>query len=179
MESFRDLAARRQSCRSFKSDPVAPELLARCVRTASLAPSACNSQPWRFTIVTDAEKRRVLSEITQVLGFNGWSVNVPAFIVVSEIEKPVLEPEVMKQYSDTRLFSEGDVGMATAYLVLEAEDIGLASCIIGSFTNEDVIALLGLPQGDTVRAVVAVGYAENDATRPKLRKPFEEICKII
>ena len=32
-----------------------PELLRRCVETAALAPSGCNSQPWRFTIVTDAE----------------------------------------------------------------------------------------------------------------------------
>lgn len=179
MENFRELAERRQSCRSYKEDPVNPELLRRCVETASLAPSGCNSQPWRFTIVTDAEKRAALSKIAQEIGLNAWSEKAPAFIVVSEIEEPKLMRKVMEHYHDAKRFSEGDVGMATAYLVLEAADLGLATCIIGCFTNEDVIKLLGLPKGDTVRAIIAVGYAADGEIRPKQRKPLDEIFKTL
>ena len=126
MENFRELAERRQSCRNFKEEPVKPELLRRCVETAALAPSGCNSQPWRFTIVTEAEKRAGLSKIAQEIGLNAWSEKVPAFIVVSEIEEPKLMPKVMEHYHDAKRFAEGDVGMATAYLVLEAAELGLA-----------------------------------------------------
>ena len=48
-EAYFDLIAARQSCRRF--DPARPaerEKLVRCVEAARLAPSACNSQPWRF-----------------------------------------------------------------------------------------------------------------------------------
>ena len=179
MENFRELALRRQSCRNYKEDPVAPELLRRCVETAALAPSGCNSQPWRFTIVTDAEKRAALSKIAQEIGLNAWSEKVPAFIVVSEIEEPKLLPVVMEHYRDAKRFSEGDVGMATAYLVLEAADLGLATCIIGCFTSSEVVKLLGLPEGDTIRAIVAVGYAADESVRPKKRKPLGEISKTI
>lgn len=179
MENFRELALRRQSCRNFKEEPVAPELLRRCVETAALAPSGCNSQPWRFTIVTDTEKRAALSKIAQEIGLNAWSEKVPAFIVVSEIEEPKLLPVVMEHYRDAKRFSEGDVGMATAYLVLEAADLGLATCIIGCFTSSEVVKLLGLPEGDTIRAIVAVGYAADESVRPKKRKPLGEISKTI
>ena len=179
MENFRELALRRQSCRNFKEEPVAPELLRRCVETAALAPSGCNSQPWRFTIVTEPKTRAALVKITQEIGLNAWSEKVPAFVVVSEIEEPKLLPVVMEHYHDAKRFSEGDVGMATAYLVLEAADLGLATCIIGCFTNEEVVKLLGLPEGDTIRAIVAVGYAADESVRPKKRKPLGEISKTI
>lgn len=179
MENFRELAERRQSCRDFKEAPVAPALLRRCVETAALAPSACNSQPWRFTVVTGAEKRAAIAKIAQEIGLNSWSEKVPAFIVVSEIEEPKLIRKVMEHYRDARRFSEGDVGMATAYLVLEAAELGLATCVIGCFTNDDVIKLLGLPRGDTVRAIIAIGYAADNAVRPKQRKPLDEIMKTL
>ena len=179
MENFRELALRRQSCRNFKEEPVAPELLRRCVETAALAPSGCNSQPWRFTIVTDTEKRAALSNIAQEIGLNAWSEKVPAFIVVSEIEEPKLMAKVMDHYHDAKRFAEGDVGMATAYLVLEAAEQGLATCIIGCFTNEELIKLLGLPEGDTVSALIAVGYAADETIRPKQRKPLDEILKTL
>ena len=179
MENFRELAERRQSCRRFKSDPVKQELLTQCVETAALAPSGCNSQPWRFTIVTSDEKRAELAKMTQEIGLNAWTKNVPAFIVVSEIAEPKLIAVVMEHYHNAKRFAEGDVGMATAYLVLAAADLGLASCIIGCFTNSEVVKLLDLPEDDTIRAIVAVGYAEDETARPKARKPLDEISKIL
>ena len=40
--------------------------------------------------------------------------------------------KVMDHYHDAKRFAEGDVGMATAYLVLEAAEQGLATCIIAA-----------------------------------------------
>ena len=65
MKDFYELAQRRQSCRNFKDKAVDGELLVRCVKAASLAPSACNSQPWKFVIVTNDEKKGALAKLVQ------------------------------------------------------------------------------------------------------------------
>ena len=43
----------RYSCRSFTERAIDSALLKTCVETAGLAPSACNSQPWKFHIIQD------------------------------------------------------------------------------------------------------------------------------
>ena len=70
MKDFYELAQRRQSCRNFKDKAVDGELLVRCVKAASLAPSACNSQPWKFVIVTNDEKKGALAKLVQEIGLN-------------------------------------------------------------------------------------------------------------
>lgn len=177
MEKFIELAKKRGSCRSFTDKAVEKELLLSCVEAASLAPSACNSQPWKFTIVTDPEKRKELAELTHDTGFNQWADKAPAFIVVSEDAHPAVIKSVADRYGESR-FSEGDVGMATAYLLLQAEELGLGSCVIGTFVDAKVKRLLGISEADAARAIIALGYPA-EAPRPKKRKGVEEIAKII
>ena len=75
-------------------------------------------------------------------------------------------------------FAEGDVGMAEAYLLLQADELGLGACVIGTFVDAKVKRLLGISEGDTVRAVIAVGYPA-EPPRPKKRRSVEEISRII
>lgn len=56
-ERLADLIAWRRDVRRFRSDPIPPDLLARLLDLASLAPSVGNSQPWRFVSVADAQRR--------------------------------------------------------------------------------------------------------------------------
>lgn len=178
MKNFYELATERQSCRNFRDRHVDDELLVRCVNAASLAPSACNSQPWNFVIITRRDVREQLAKLLQGTGLNQWTDYVPAFIVVSEDAEVFLMPKVAELYGSKR-FAEGDVGMATAYLLLEAAEQGLGTCVIGTFEDADVKKLLGLPEGDTVRAVVAVGYPGDEVIRQKNRKEVSTITKMI
>ena len=178
MKDFYELARRRQSCRSFKDKAVDGELLVRCVNAASLAPSACNSQPWSFVIVTKEETRRELSGLLREIGLNAWTEGAAAFIVISENAEPILMPKVAEKYG-AKHFAAGDVGMATAYLILEAAEQGLGCCIVGTYNDAEVKKLLGIPEGDAVRAVVALGYAEDETVREKKRKEISEITKMI
>jgi len=52
---FLELAKKRQSCRAYDQKPVEPEMIAHCLTAARLAPSACNSQPWKFVVAIAAE----------------------------------------------------------------------------------------------------------------------------
>lgn len=178
MKDFYELAAKRQSCRSYRDTYVDDENLFRCVSAASFAPSACNSQPWNFVVVTKKDVREQLAKLTQETGLNRWTDYVPAFIVISEDAEVTLMPKVAEIYG-TKHFSAGDVGIATAFLLLEAEDLGLGTCVIGTYDDAKVKALLDLPEGDTVRAIVAIGYPGDDTRRQKNRKEVHEITKMI
>ena len=177
-DDFYNLALKRQSCRAFRETSVDDELLVRCVNAATMAPSACNSQPWNFVIVTRDETRRELAKLTQTTGLNLWTNYAPAFIVVAEDAEPVLMPKVAAVYG-AKHFAEGDVGMATAFLLLEAAELGLGCCVLGTFDDGDVKKLLEIPEGDTVRAIVAVGYPADDTQRRKNRKEVSAVTRII
>ncbi|WP_170229194.1 nitroreductase family protein [Polyangium fumosum] len=51
----------RRSRREFADEPVPKEVLARLVQAAITAPSNTNRQPWRFTVVTAADKRKQIA----------------------------------------------------------------------------------------------------------------------
>ncbi len=50
-----DLVKHRKSVRNFLSRPVEREKIMMCLEAARLAPSACNSQPWKFIVVDDGQ----------------------------------------------------------------------------------------------------------------------------
>ena len=52
---FLDLVKKRQSDRKYKNTPVDREKIIKCLEAARLAPSACNSQPWKFVVVDDPQ----------------------------------------------------------------------------------------------------------------------------
>ncbi|MGH6829961.1 MAG: 5,6-dimethylbenzimidazole synthase [Methylocella sp.] len=62
--AFRDRLAKlfawRRDVRRFKPDPVPPPLIEELVRTAALAPSVGNSQPWRFVSVETLSAREAV-----------------------------------------------------------------------------------------------------------------------
>lgn len=59
----------RRSVRSFKRTPVPDEMILEMLEAARLAPSASNSQPWRFVVVTDLEEKRELRRLCMNQGF--------------------------------------------------------------------------------------------------------------
>ena len=73
-----------------------------------------------------------------------------------------------------------DIGISTAHFVLQAEDLGLSTCIIGWFNEKDLKSLLSIKESDRIRLVIAVGYKdESDKFRTKRRKPEDEVLKVI
>jgi len=73
--SFIDLVNKRYSVRNYKDTPVPKEMLSRCIEAARLAPSACNSQPWKYIVIDDPDLRdkvaKAAFEGTEVLHFQG------------------------------------------------------------------------------------------------------------
>lgn len=170
--TFASLAHSRYSCRSYDATrPVEQVKLNQIIQTANLAPSACNAQPYRFFVLTG----KMAKEIAQArsLGMNKFIENCPAFIVITEGEYNLTAKiGASLKNQDYRSI---DIGIACAQIVLQAQDLGLASCILGMFDESKVQELLECRS--RIRLIIALGYAATDAKVPaKKRKPIEEMA---
>lgn len=168
---FEAIVTQRQSCRSYDAArPVEEEKLRRCVAAARLAPSACNSQPWHFTVATGGAARKV-GDCTRGMGMNAFTADCPAFVVISEAPynaSAAVGAKVKKQD-----YRSVDIGIAAAYLTACATELGLGCCIVGWFDEKKLQQLLKTEA--RVRLVVALGYAKaDDPQRKKSRKPEGE-----
>ena len=176
---FSKLILQRESCRNFSKEPVDPAAIEKCVDIARMSPSGCNSQPWYFVAVTESDLRAKLGAKCRIYGGNEYVEQAGALVAIFEVADPVLMPNVQKDFG-CKHFAQGDVAMATVYLTLAAAEIGLASCILGTFYNAEVCELLGVPDGYICRVVVAVGHAAvKGEPRSKIRKPLEEVAKFL
>jgi nitroreductase len=177
MSDFMELCLRRQSCRDFSDRPVEREKLTRCVEAARLTPSGCNAQPWSFVVVDDPSVVPQLAQCGELLGLNAFLAKAKAFIVVVE-ERAVLIQK-LGSVVDGQYFAAGDLGAAVSFLCLEAASLGLGTCIIGMYNRPKVCSLLGIPENKKLGGFVAIGYPADDAIRPKVRKPLEEIVRYV
>ena len=121
---FLTIATNRQSCRSYdETRPVEQEKLEAVLKAAQLSPSACNGQPYHFTVCR-GEKAKQVAKATQGMGMNKFAVQAPVQIVVSEDEYVASAKFGARvKHNDYRSI---DIGLMTAYLTAEATAQGLA-----------------------------------------------------
>lgn len=174
--NFSEIAKARQSCRAYNnSRPVEEEKLAAILEAARLAPSACNGQPYHFTICR-GETAKEVALACRGLGMNKFAVDAPVLIVVSE--KPYVKSAAMGAKVKGNDYRSIDIGIATAYLTAEATAQGLSTCILGWFDDEKLRKLCGIES--PVRLVITLGYAaEGDKLRDKKRKDLTELVSYV
>lgn len=166
------IAKNRQSCRSYDENrPVEPEKLQAVLEAARLAPSACNGQPYHFTVCRGAAAKEVAGA-TMGMGMNKFAAQAPVLIVVSEdayCKSAAVGAKVKK--NDYRSM---DIGIAVAYLTAEATAQGLSTCILGWLDDEKLRKICQLKYA--ARLVITLGYAKADEKlREKKRKPLTEL----
>ena len=169
--NFMEIAQQRQSCRAYdESRFVEREKLNAILEAARLAPSACNGQPYHFT-VCKGDLAKQVAKFTQGMGMNKFASQAPVLIVISE--KPYVKSAAMGAKVKGNDYRSMDIGIATAYLTAEATVQGLGTCILGWFDDEKIRSLCGIEY--PVRLVITVGYPAEDTIRPKKRKDFADL----
>ena len=170
--NFMEIARARQSCRGYDEErAVEPEKIAAMLEAAQLAPSACNGQPYHFTVCR-GETAKEVAKATAGLGMNKFATQAPVLIVVSE--KPYVKSAAMGAKVKNNDYRSMDIGIATAYLTAEAAAQGLGTCILGWFDDEKLRQLCGI--SNPIRLVITLGYpGEKDQLREKKRKPIDEL----
>lgn len=173
--NFTEIAEARQSCRSYDSArPVEQEKLEAMLNAARLAPSACNGQPYHFTVCHGEVAKEVERAARGMAGLNKFATDAPVVIVVSE--KPYVKTAAMGAKLKNNDYRSIDIGIAAAYLTAEATAQGLGTCILGWLDDAKIRAICGLD--GTVRLLVTVGYPkEGDPLRKKVRKDISDLSK--
>ena len=174
--NFSEIALARQSCRSYdEARPVEEEKLTAILEAARLAPSACNGQPYHFTVCR-GEAAKAAAAATMGMGMNKFASQAPVCIVISE--EPYVKSAAVGAKLKKNDYRSIDIGIAVSYLTAEAAAQGLATCILGWLDDEKLRALCGLSQ--PVRLVVTLGYAkEEDKLREKKRKDLSELVSYL
>ncbi|MBQ4548800.1 MAG: nitroreductase family protein [Bacteroidales bacterium] len=167
--SFAELAKIRQSDRKYKDQAVEKEKIIQCLETARISPSANNSQPWKFVVVDDFEKKEQIAECSIGLGMNKFTHQCPVIVaVVLEKQNFMSTIGSMIKNKDYSLF---DVGIAVNQFCLQAADLGLGTCIMGWFDEKKIKKILGVGNR-RIPLLISLGYPDAP-TREKVRKPLE------
>jgi len=172
-----DLIKHRKSVRDFLETPVEREKIMMCLEAARQAPSASNSQPWRFIVVDDKElKDRLCDAAFGGLYFiNSFCKTAPVIVVVIS-EKSKFLARIGGTFRGTKYYLI-DVGAACEHFVLEAEDLGLGTCWIGWFNERAVKSVLNIPKNKKIDILIALGYYDREKLGPEHeREPMDKIA---
>ena len=183
----------RRSIKTFKSDPIAPELLKQLVELTIAAPSSFNIQDWQIILVQDEAQKAALSAAS-------WNqqqiVQAPVTFVFAadpNAGEKDLSP-VYEQALQTGAWNEGTVNyfknaipqfqtglgdkrreyaikdaiIAATHLVLAAESLGLSTCFMNGWIEDQVKAVIGAADDPdlAIAVVVPVGYAAEPRLNP-------------
>jgi F420 biosynthesis protein FbiB-like protein len=195
--SIKDAIKQRRSIRKFQQKPVPTEAVLEILEAAGWAPSAHNSQPWRFIILQDPIVKRELSEKMAL----AWAVDMAKDgSTVEEAKKferkerfaeaPVLilaclTMEGLKQFLDKqRQNSERDLaleslGAGLENMLLAAQTSGLGACwyCAPAFCKDVVRQVLSIPKEVEPSAFIILGYPAETPVAPK-RKMINEVCYV-
>lgn len=195
----------RRSIRRFVPDDVPDEMINQILEAARLSPSGSNSQPWRFLVVRDAEKRKELRRISMNQRFvEEAPVVVIAFVDLERSMQKARQTRWQEfQTSDIFESLSGGLGerglwermsaaadppreavlpsalsntyIAITQMILMATALGLGTCWLAGFNPAEINPLFGLSDTLVPVAVVPVGYPAGKIPPERPRVPFDEI----
>ncbi|MCC8116778.1 MAG: nitroreductase family protein [Planctomycetes bacterium] len=198
---FFEVVRSRRSCREFSDEPVSSKDIETCLEAARLAPSATNSQPWRFLVAKKAEVRSALAEagfnqpllrqapvITVLMGDRGiykkrlrrakeladvgaLSAETLATLEVKYKEKPESSREMNDAAIRTNCMISGE------HYVLAATALGLGTCWVGLFDADRVVEILRLdPKYNFPIAFLPTGKPAREVPPPRPRYSLSDIA---
>lgn len=166
---FLELARSRYSVRKYKTAPVEDEKIALILEAARLAPTACNYQPQKIFVAKSEEARAKLAKVSPC------TFNAPVVFVVGYDDTRCAKGRVAPDHD----FGDTDAAIACTHMTLEAAQLGLGSCWVGMFVEEDVRQALGIPANVRIRELLPVGYPADDAAPAPLHEKSRELSDIV
>ena len=152
MQTFLELAKKRYSVRSFKSQPIESDKLEQVLEAGRIAPTACNNQPQRIKVITDP------TDLAKVDKCTPCRFNAPVVLLVCYDKNVRWERKF-----DGANSGEVDASIVTTHLMLAAEDAGLGSCWVMYYNVVKTIELFALPENIVPMAMLPIGYPAEDA----------------
>ncbi len=147
------LIKKRRSVRGFKDDKLPMDVVMRIIEAGRHAPSSGNLQNWHFIIVDD---REIINSLMNACYDQNWIATASHLIVV------VGDPHKAEIYYTRKgvRYTVQNCAAATQNMILEATSLGIGSCWIGAYNDEEIKDILAIEKDKTVEAVVAIGVQD-------------------
>ena len=174
--SLDELFLTRRSVRSYDASKTISEAEVRTLLEASQqAPSWANMQPSRYYVATTPDKAEAARQLCGER--NAANVAGAPVIIVSTYVKGQSgfgRGNAANEIGDG--WGAYDNGLANAYLILKARDMGFDTLIMGYRDSAGLRALFGIPDTEEVMAVIALGYRAGEPNTP-IHKSLDEIVR--
>ncbi|HWD52756.1 MAG TPA: nitroreductase family protein [Acidimicrobiales bacterium] len=182
-----DVVLKQRATRQFTDQPVSDELLDRCLRAATHAPSAENLQPWLFVVVRDAGVRASIGDLNRRAWREGGRQHSEGRLsesLLREVERGAeggigSAPVIVVVCGDASIglpaTLPSSVFLATQNLLLSANALGLGSAMttLATFRVDELRQLLDLPATARPMAIVPIGWPSQPPGKPR-RLPLSE-----
>lgn len=151
---FNTVIQNRYSCRAFAEQAVEQEKIARILEAGRIAPTAVNKQPIHIWAVNNPDTLEAIKGVTRS------NYCAPLLLVVG-----CRPTDAWVRRYDNKNGAEVDAAIVSTYLMLAAENEGLATLWVGSFDPEGLAALLPGTEDYELVAMINVGYP-SEASAP-------------
>ncbi len=173
-----DVIQQRRSIRKYKDQQVDEETILKIIDCGRLAPSDSNTQPWNFIVVRSEEMRTKLAHISHE---QDWMLAAPVFIVcVADIRVATAETGPLDINEDTTGIATKQIILDTAIagenIVLAAESLGLGTCWVTWYIQEEIRPILGIPNDKYVVAIITMGY-KDQTPKQRPRRTLDEVIR--
>lgn len=162
----------RRCIRKYADRPVTDEQVNRILEAMRWAPSGGNLQPWAFYVVRSSQVKNRL-----VAAALGQTFLAEAPVVIGVAAVPGRSGERYKARGES-LYCLQDTAAAVQNALLMAKAMGLGTCWVGAFQDDEVAKALSLPPEQRPVALIPVGYPEQDP-QPRPRRELVEVVTII
>jgi nitroreductase len=175
---------KRRSVRSYESKPVPRDIIKMIIEAGNEAPSAMNSQPWRFVVFEDEKIKEKLLDAalpnTKKILEMVKDVDQKKYDMIKkryeELKDPVYysAPAIIFVIGSGR-YADHSCPLACENMMLAAYSLGLGSCWVGFGAvvteNDEVRNLLELQKDERIFGPILLGYPEVYPERPPKREP--------
>ena len=144
---FNTLIQNRYSCRAFSASPVEQEKVDRILEAGRIAPTAVNKQPVHVWAVTAPDTLEAIKGVTRS------NYGAPLLLIVG-----CRPADAWVRRYDGKNGAEVDASIVATYLMLAAENEGLATLWVGSFDPALLSDILPGTEGYELVAMINVGY---------------------
>ena len=174
---FLELAQKRRSCRKYSDKPIPREIIERCVEAARFAPSACNSQPWKFIVIDTPEiKEKVANKaFSGIFKMNAFAKKAPVLVLI--VRNKSKYASMLGGALRGVQFSLVDLGIVGEHFVLQAAEEGLGTCWLGWFDEKAVKKEMGIPKSKKIDAIISLGYPLEPAGPERGRRSLPDIME--
>ena len=175
---FQTLIENRRSVRKYSPNTdISKEQIQQLIKAALEAPSWKNTETGRYYCVLSEDMKQKLRKECLCYANNDIKTEHAALIVTTFVHN---RAGFQKDGTPDNEIGNGwgcyDLGLQNENLILKAAELGLSTLIMRLRNADKIREMLSIPESETIVAVIAVGTADEEPSRPK-RRELEDVLK--